>query len=48
MSTIFSKIIRGEADADIVYQDDRVPGESNRFGDVYNPATTRRTSWALA
>ena len=24
MSTIFSKIIRGEADADIVYQDDRV------------------------
>ena len=24
MSTIFSKIIRGEADAEIVYQDDRV------------------------
>ena len=24
MSTIFSRIIRGEADADIVYQDDRV------------------------
>ncbi len=24
MSTIFSKIIHGEADADIVYQDDRV------------------------
>jgi histidine triad (HIT) family protein len=33
MSTIFSKIIRGEADADIVYQDDRV----TCFRDI-NPA----------
>jgi histidine triad (HIT) family protein len=33
MSTIFAKIIRGEADADIVYQDDRV----TCFRDI-NPA----------
>ena len=33
MSTIFSRIIRGEADADIVYQDDRV----TCFRDI-NPA----------
>jgi histidine triad (HIT) family protein len=33
MSTIFSKIIRGEADAEIVYQDDRV----TCFRDI-NPA----------
>lgn len=33
MSTIFSKIIRGEAQADIVYQDDRV----TCFRDI-NPA----------
>lgn len=33
MSTIFSKIIRAEADADIVYQDDRV----TCFRDI-NPA----------
>jgi histidine triad (HIT) family protein len=33
MSTVFSKIIRGEADADIVYQDDRV----TCFRDI-NPA----------
>jgi histidine triad (HIT) family protein len=33
MSTIFSKIIRGEVDADIVYQDDRV----TCFRDI-NPA----------
>jgi len=33
MSTIFAKIIRGEADADIVYQDDRL----TCFRDI-NPA----------
>jgi histidine triad (HIT) family protein len=33
MSTVFSKIIRGETDADIVYQDDRV----TCFRDI-NPA----------
>jgi histidine triad (HIT) family protein len=33
MSTVFSKIIRGEMDADIVYQDDRV----TCFRDI-NPA----------
>ena len=36
MTTIFSKIINGEADADIVYQDDRITA----FRDIHPAAPT--------